>query len=106
MPFVETPVVQVGSRNYTTSYGTSIMLECTVHADPPVRHVFWKKSVNGLITTITPGTIGTQGSTPSNPSLIIVVPTNWDSGNYVCFAINDIGQRGSLSTELKVSGGT
>lgn len=82
------------------------MLKCTVHADPPVRHVFWKKSVNGFITTITPGTIGTQGSTPSNPSLTIVVPTNSDSGNYVCFAINDLGQRGSLSAELKVSGGT
>ncbi|CAG2214958.1 unnamed protein product [Mytilus edulis] len=99
------PIVNIGSIFYTTVFSNPVTLECMVIADPPVRYVFWQKNSEGYITSITHGTVGTQGISPTSPSLIIMFPTKSDQGEYTCVAVNDFGKRGSLPTLLKVLGG-
>lgn len=79
-------------------------MDCFATAEPQVKYIVWQKNVNGFITTITHGAVGTQGISPTWPSLTIMFPTKSDQGEYTCFAVNDLGQRGSLPTLLKVSG--
>lgn len=90
---------------YTTVFGIPITLECQVYGHPTIRNIFWQKNVNGFITTISLGAVGIQGLTPNVPNLTITFPTKSDEGEYSCFAMNDLGQRGSLPTLLKVLGG-
>ncbi|CAG2212939.1 HMCN [Mytilus edulis] len=98
------PVVNIGSIFYTTIFGTPVTLDCFVTSEPPVIYVVWQKNVNGHLTTITHGAVGTQGISQTSPSLTILFPGKSDQGEYTCFAVNDLGQRGSLPTILKVSG--
>lgn len=99
------PIVKIGSVIYTTVFGSPITLQCIIMSDPPVRYVFWHKNVNGYLTTITHGTVGTEGISSKSPSLTIMFPGKSDQGEYTCIAVNDLGQRGSLPTLLSVSGG-
>lgn len=105
-PFFQgAPIVNIGSVFYTTVFGTPVTIDCFIIADPQVRYVFWQKNVNGYLTSITHGAVGTQGISPTIPSLTIMFPSKSDQGEYTCFGVNDLGQRGSIPTLLKVSGG-
>lgn len=102
---IDLPIVAVESDELKVLYGEEVKITCNIIADPGVEIVYWKKEADGRTIIINHGAVGTQGVTPFNPSLILQSTTKADSGEYTCFAINDIGTGQSGSTLLNVIGG-
>ncbi|XP_052081097.1 hemicentin-1-like [Mytilus californianus] len=99
------PEVVVDVRNYSTTYGKKIKLDCRVTAHPEVVFVYWQKEINNVITTLINGSIGTEGIELNFPSLVLTRPVTADSGIYMCFALNRAGIQQSVPTTLTVEGG-
>lgn len=110
MPYLFTPtgkpLVEVDSSLHTVVIGNRITMSCRVTAVPPAIEIYWWKRISGdIYSTISSGTTGTTGASVEIPSLTLIMPTKSDSGEYYCFATNDIGTGGSLPTILTVIGG-
>ncbi|CAG2214960.1 HMCN [Mytilus edulis] len=99
------PLVNIPLSNYSSNYGKEVTIECTVLALPKVKKIVWEKSVYGEITSINARTYGIRGSIVNNPSLTILNATITDSGDYTCFAENNVGIGKSQTTSLNVNGG-
>lgn len=67
--------------------------------------VYWERVQNETSMIINQGSVGVQGITPQNPSLIIISITDMHIGKYRCFASNAVGTSGSESMSLDVIGG-
>lgn len=100
------PDVIVDVRNYSTTYGKKIELNCRVTAHPEVVFVYWQKEINNVIYTLIDGSIETEGINLTFPSLVLTRPVTADSGVYTCFALNRAGIQKSVPTTLTVEGGT
>ncbi|XP_076071918.1 protein sax-3-like isoform X2 [Mytilus galloprovincialis] len=85
------PIVAVDPFNETVEYGRRITLSCHVIASPKLTHVYWQKSTNGTITSISNGLPGVLGVTVDHPSLTIEYVTREDIGIYTCIAKNALG---------------
>ncbi|CAC5364617.1 HMCN [Mytilus coruscus] len=99
------PDVVVDVRNYSTTYGKKIKLDCRVTAHPEVVFVYWQKEINNVMYTLIQGSIGTEGINLTFPSLVLTRPITADSGVYTCFALNRAGIQKSVPTTLTVEGG-
>ncbi|VDH95558.1 Hypothetical predicted protein [Mytilus galloprovincialis] len=99
------PTIEIEQKHYATVYGEDITLICNVNADPAITHVYWEIVQNETSMIINQGSVGVQGITPQNPSMIIISVTNMHIGKYRCFASNAVGTSGSESMSLSVIGG-
>lgn len=98
------PKVDVGAVAYDAIYGDSITLHCSVSSDPEAYLIYWQKEVKGVFSTLSHNAFGTNGMTPNNPSLTIETATLYDSGAYLCLAVNAVGTSSSQWTRLLVTG--
>lgn len=94
----------MGDGTVTAEYGHSVLLGCSITADPPVVTVYWQKEHGGIITNITSTTPGIDGITISKPSLKIKEMRESDSGVYICYAVNAVGHAHSKNINLSVEG--
>ncbi|CAC5425483.1 unnamed protein product [Mytilus coruscus] len=99
------PTIEIEQKQYASVYGEDITLNCIVKSDPAVTDVYWERVQNDTSIIINQGSVGVQGITPQNPSLIIISSTKIHIGKYRCFASNAVGTSGSESMSLDVIGG-
>ncbi|XP_052058076.1 hemicentin-1-like isoform X7 [Mytilus californianus] len=96
--------VTIQQSSYTVTIGQTVTLGCTVTGSPAANTVYWQKTVNNVVTTISTNTNKYSGSTISTPSLTIVNADQSDEATYVCFATNGVGTGQSTQTFLDVTG--
>ncbi|CAC5376433.1 unnamed protein product [Mytilus coruscus] len=99
------PKVHIQSNTYETCYGYRIVLECSFESKIPCNDVYWLKCVNNRTTEIRSEMQDVEGSTVTNPSLILCSPMFEDSGEYVCCVVNKCGTSCSKPIKLNVTGG-
>lgn len=103
--FSENPSVFVPFDMISVDFGAEITLSCNVDSTLPITIVYWERIVNGVMSRINHGTVGTNGINSRNPSLIILHSTSADSGFYTCFAGNVVGISHSSQINVTVVGG-
>lgn len=98
--------VTIQQSQYAVTIGQTVTLGCTVTGSPAATNVYWQKTVNNVVTTISSSTNTNKysGSTVSTPSLTIVNADQSDEATYVCFATNGVGLGQSTQTFLDVTG--
>ncbi|OWF56211.1 Titin [Mizuhopecten yessoensis] len=99
-----TPVVTIAQPSYSVVTGQTVVLVCTVTADPTHTQVSWQRTVNGGTNTIAINGVKFQGSVPNTPSLTITSAAASDQGSYTCSASNAVGTGTSTTTTLTVTG--
>ncbi|XP_063420714.1 hemicentin-1-like [Mytilus trossulus] len=101
------PTVSIQQSIYNVNYGSSVVLVCSVTANPAHTTVYWRKIKNGITTDITVANSNNKysGSSVSSPSLQINNADLTDEGHYACFATNVIGTAQSAQAFLDVTGG-
>lgn len=62
--------------------------------------MYWTHSKNDTSTVIIPGTVGFEGLSADNPSLVIPSVNLFMSGDFRCIAINEVGTGISLPATL------
>ncbi|XP_071166138.1 hemicentin-1-like [Mytilus edulis] len=98
------PTVTVGQNQYSGSFGQTVTMVCTVQANPSETSVYWRKLVNGQMTSIDMNNVRYTGSTVGSPSLTITALELSDEGYYQCYAQNSVGTGSSQQTFLDVIG--
>ncbi|CAC5377795.1 HMCN [Mytilus coruscus] len=99
------PVVNITKSQYSVTVGSSVIMVCTVSANPVHTLVYWQKDVNGVATNINLSqTSKYSGSTMTSPSLTILNAVIADQGYYKCSAQNSVGTGTSSQIFLDVSG--
>ncbi|CAC5391231.1 unnamed protein product [Mytilus coruscus] len=101
----ELPSISITTSLLSVNYGEKVHILCAVNGNPPPTQVYWEKEFNDIKKVIHNGTIGTEGITVANPSLILLHATDSDKGFYKCSAVNEFGRDSSSSIELNVVGG-
>lgn len=101
----ETPTIFVPLVQISTNFGAQIKLFCTVNSTLPITIVYWERIINGVLSRVNHGTVGTDGINANNPSLTIFHSTSADSGFYTCFAGNAVGINYSSPINVTVVGG-
>ncbi|VDI13642.1 Hypothetical predicted protein, partial [Mytilus galloprovincialis] len=101
----EIPIIFVPLDKLSTNFGAKIKLFCTVNSTLPITIVYWERIVNGVLSRVNHGTVGTNGINANNPSLTILHSTSADSGLYTCFAGNAVGINYSSPINVTVVGG-
>lgn len=95
-------MVIVPIDTYKTGVDYSVTLTCLIdEVVPPVTHVYWQRSIDNAITVILPGRTSFGWFTIGYPSLTISSAKESMSGEYTCFAINNVSTGSSLPTSLK-----
>lgn len=116
-------------NSYSTITNSAVTLACSVSSNVSFLEVYWKRNVNGSITTIDnvegfhssvqtnmysettetyirPASVPLPskyyGATSGNPSLTIVNVVSADAGEYTCYARNGFGTSQSESITLIV----
>lgn len=103
--FSEKPTVIVQFNQISVNFGAKMNLPCNVDSTLPITTVYWERIINGFISRINHGTVGTNGINAKNPSLTILHSTSADSGYYTCLAGNVVGISHSSSINVTVAGG-
>ncbi|XP_071166173.1 basement membrane-specific heparan sulfate proteoglycan core protein-like isoform X2 [Mytilus edulis] len=98
------PTVTVGQNQYSSTFGQTVTMVCTVQANPTETSVYWRKLVNGQMTNIDMNNMRYTGSTVGSPSLAITALELSDEGYYQCYAQNSVGTGSSQQTFLDVIG--
>ncbi|XP_052103233.1 hemicentin-1-like [Mytilus californianus] len=98
------PTVTVAQNQYSANYGQTVTMVCTVQANPTETSVYWRKLVNGQMTSIDMNNVRYTGSTVGSPSLTISALELSDEGYYQCYAQNSVGTGSSQQTFLDVIG--
>ncbi|XP_063406022.1 hemicentin-1-like [Mytilus trossulus] len=101
----EKPHLNTSVNFLIVQFGEKATLMCYVYSNLPINIVYWEKDINGIITKINTGDIGTDGISLNNPSLTVLYSTSVDSGLYTCFAGNVVGKGNSLPINFTVIGG-
>ncbi|XP_063428594.1 hemicentin-1-like isoform X17 [Mytilus trossulus] len=98
--------VTIQQSQYSVTIGQTVTLGCTVTGSPAATNVYWQKTVNNVVTTISSNTNTNKysGSIVSTPSLTIFNADQSDEATYVCFATNGVGLGQSTQTFLDVTG--
>lgn len=107
MPFyfvLEIPIVTIDSTSYTTTFGKSVKLGCSVVSNSPILEVYWSRNTDVGRQFIRYMTNGITGSSTEEPSITIEVATNSDTGSYICLASNIHGIGRSEITNLTITG--
>ncbi|XP_021370011.1 hemicentin-1-like [Mizuhopecten yessoensis] len=100
------PTVTVSQTTYSVVTGQSVTLSCQVSGTPVVTTVAWKRSKNGVTSTLTIDGSNYSGSTTGSPSLIISSVDSGDTASYFCTASNAVGTSTSNTIFLTVTGNT
>lgn len=103
--FVDLPEVSTPNPAVSVSFGERAILTCNVKATPVYDLVYWELKDSFATRRIFTGTVGTEGSTVNNSTLILKYATDTVSGLYTCFARNALGISKSSSINLTVKGG-
>ncbi|XP_071150580.1 hemicentin-1-like [Mytilus edulis] len=98
------PNVTLSNLAYAIAYGNYITLECTIVSTPYHNDVYWQHISNGTTRNITSPSPSVYGASVAVPSLTIRRVTTKDSGQYICFAVNNVGTGQSEPTTLTVLG--
>ncbi|CAG2242322.1 unnamed protein product [Mytilus edulis] len=98
------PIVNVRDTIYSIGYGEKATLNCFITSNPSVTNVYWEKEVNGTKNILNNLTMGIQGVSRNDPSLVLMESTKSDIGTYRCVAINDVGTGKSETLSLMVVG--
>ncbi|XP_052080330.1 hemicentin-1-like isoform X6 [Mytilus californianus] len=98
------PIVTVTHNAYNRTYGYNVTLECMIDSYPNHTNVYWQHIYNETVLNITSDSPGVYGSTVTDPSLTILQVSWNESGQYICFAVNIVGNGKSESTVLIVLG--
>ncbi|XP_069133869.1 hemicentin-1-like isoform X10 [Argopecten irradians] len=99
------PIVTIGQQTYTATTGTTVIVGCTVNANPFQTSVEWERLVSGVYQTVAISTNNRySGGSPTVPSLTISNAQPSDTGTYRCKATNAVGTGNSQNTQLTVSG--
>ncbi|CAC5368999.1 HMCN [Mytilus coruscus] len=101
----ENPSVFVPLDKISANFGAKMKLLCTVESTLPITIVYWERIINGVLSRVNHGTVGTDGINAKNPSLTILHSTSADSGFYTCFAGNVVGINHSSPINVTVVGG-
>ncbi|CAG2194105.1 unnamed protein product [Mytilus edulis] len=101
---IDIPTVTVGQNQYSSTFGQTVTMVCTVQANPTETSVYWRKLVNGQMTNIDMNNMRYTGSTVGSPSLAITALELSDEGYYQCYAQNSVGTGSSQQTFLDVIG--
>nr|XP_022325051.1 hemicentin-1-like isoform X42 [Crassostrea virginica] len=96
------PSVQIPSSSYSVAYGSQIRLQCVVNSIPPATSIEWRKTYQGVTTTINFGQSKYSGGTITDPSLRIFNADLSDEASYVCSATNIVGSGSSRDITLSV----
>ncbi|XP_052079356.1 hemicentin-2-like isoform X1 [Mytilus californianus] len=96
------PEVFIGLPKYTIKRGEGVTLLCTVKANPKHVLVYWKKIFEDSSVILKQGATGIDGITIVTPSLTLRTTDISDSGEYTCYATNEIGTGRSRSIILTV----
>nr|XP_022324734.1 hemicentin-1-like isoform X35 [Crassostrea virginica] len=96
------PSVQIPSSSYSVAYGSQIRLQCVVNSIPPATSIEWRKTYQGVTTTINFGQSKYSGGTITDPSLRIFNADLSDEASYVCSATNIVGTGSSRDITLSV----
>lgn len=99
------PIVNVRETSYSIGYGEKALLNCFITPNPSVTNVYWEREVNGTKHILNNLTMGIQGVSRNDPSLVLMESTKSDIGTYRCVAINDVGTGKSETLSLMVVGG-
>ncbi|XP_069115359.1 hemicentin-1-like isoform X2 [Argopecten irradians] len=100
------PTVTVSQSTYSAITGESVTLDCQVSATPAVTTVAWKRTLNGVTSTLTIDGTNYNGGTIGSPSLIITSADSGDTASYFCTATNAVGTTTSNAVFLTVTGNT
>ncbi|XP_033758139.1 hemicentin-1-like [Pecten maximus] len=100
------PTVTVSQSTYSSITGQSVTLNCQVSGTPAVTTVAWKRTINGVTSTLTIDGSNYNGGTTGSPSLIISSVDSGDTASYFCTATNAVGTTTSNAIFLTVTGNT
>ncbi|XP_052080325.1 hemicentin-1-like isoform X2 [Mytilus californianus] len=98
------PIVTIENAVYNRTYGNNVTLKCMIDSSPYHTHVYWQHIFNETVSNITSDSPGVYGSTVTDPSLTLLQVSWNESGQYICFAVNIVGNGKSESTVLIVLG--
>ncbi|XP_021359918.1 hyphally regulated cell wall protein 1-like, partial [Mizuhopecten yessoensis] len=98
------PTVIVSQTTYLVVTGQAVTLSCQVSGTPVVTFVAWKRSKNGVISTLTIDGSHYSGGTTGSPSLIISSVDCGDIASYVCTVSNAVGTSTSDTIFLSLTG--
>lgn len=99
------PLVQINdNRSIQVKYGGALTIESNIRSYKPypIREIYWQFINNGIVTRIDSKI---NGKYIDNASLVIKYVTTSESGQYTCFAANDVGSSKSNSIDVNVIGG-
>ncbi|CAG2199111.1 unnamed protein product [Mytilus edulis] len=97
------PSVAVPYKTYEAVTHSAFTLTCTiVNADPPIFKVYWMRKINNKTTILSSATIGIYNVTVEYPSITFESADSSMSGEYICFATNNIGTGQSSQVLLHV----
>ncbi|XP_052080328.1 hemicentin-1-like isoform X4 [Mytilus californianus] len=102
--FGDIPIVTIENAVYNRTYGNNVTLKCMIDSSPYHTHVYWQHIFNETVSNITSDSPGVYGSTVTDPSLTLLQVSWNESGQYICFAVNIVGNGKSESTVLIVLG--
>ncbi|CAC5381889.1 unnamed protein product [Mytilus coruscus] len=100
------PFVQLNhERSIQVKYGGTFSLKSYIRSNKqyPIREIYWQYINNGIVTRIDSKT---DGNNIDNSSLTFMHVTTSESGQFTCFATNDVGTSKSNSIDVKVNGAT
>ncbi|XP_060078232.1 hemicentin-1-like, partial [Ylistrum balloti] len=100
------PTVTVSQSTYSAITGESVTINCQVSGTPTVTSVAWKRTINGVTSTLTMDGTNYNGGTVGSPSLIISNVDSGDTASYFCSATNAVGTTTSNAIFLTVTGNT
>lgn len=90
--FLGLPFVSIPYKTYEAVSGHSFTLKCTIgRANQPIVYVYWTRKIKNLTTILSSATIGIFNVTVENPSITFQSAELSMSGEYICFATNNIG---------------
>ncbi|CAC5415119.1 HMCN [Mytilus coruscus] len=98
------PSVSLTRTSFTGNYRDTIILGCTVSANPPATSVYWQKVTGSTTTTVDMSNSKYTGPSVGTPSLTITNLNSNDAGNYICLAANSVGTGQSIQGPLTVIG--
>ncbi|GFO02841.1 titin [Plakobranchus ocellatus] len=97
------PRLSVVDSTVTASSGATIVLSCSVDANPPVTSLYWTRFSGGGIINSTVNPQKYSGGSAASPTLLIFGADSSDSGQYTCVGENSVGASTSNAVTVSVT---
>jgi hypothetical protein len=102
---IDIPKVQIQEDSYYIILGENVTMGCEIYSHPLNTYVYWLHKTSEEFTAVTIDNVTYSGGTVRDPSLTIMGVRFSDSGEYICVAVNFVGESRSNATTLNVTGG-